>query len=91
MERSELKANGDVLQTTVSSEGGNLTQYCTVQYAGSQVGVGIFHNKNEQCTFALIKDDKGEKYMLGRVSEEFPLEAGELYTLEIFFKKFFSN
>lgn len=91
MKRTDLKANGEALQTMISFEGGNVTEYYIVQCDGFLVGVGIFHNHNEVCTFALVKDEAGEKHMLGRLSDEFPWEVNELHQLEEYYHEIFPD
>ena len=91
MKRIDLKANGDSLQTIITMDGGHVTEYYIVQCDGFLVGVGIFHNHNDTCTCALVKDEVGEKHMLGRVSDEFPLEVSELHQLEEYYHKIFPD
>jgi len=89
MERTDLKTIGDPLQTIISMEGGNVAQYYRVACNGYFVGVGLFHNHNSTCTFALVRNEAGERQMLGRISEEYPLEVSELHQLEAYFYEMF--
>jgi len=81
MERKDLRKTGEPILTTKTIQGLYSASYYLVKHQDKIVGVGLFHNGNEDCTLALIENKKGEKLMLGHFAEGYPVPDQEFFEL----------
>lgn len=89
LKRTDLKQYGDPVLSATSSAGKYHTGYYLVTVETEVVGVGIFHDNHTDCTIAIVRDEDGEKSMLGNIVEEYPIDSAELLQLLHIYQKNF--
>ncbi|WP_437919879.1 hypothetical protein [Sphingobacterium sp. LRF_L2] len=87
MKREDLERFGEELSSNYADDGRKTTSFSLVSYFKEVVGVGVFHSGNNECSLAIIDTKEEGRMMLGRLSEEFPIEASEMQELQQLYKR----
>jgi len=86
---TDLHVYGSPLSSIAFNDTGDVAQFYPVECSGFLIGVGLYYNFSDTPTFALVKDDVGEKVMFGKIHFTSILRAEDMLQLEQYFYKMF--
>jgi len=91
MERKSLKRFGEAILTVHPPNSSCVANYFMVTHTDQVAGVGLFHDANEDCTVAMVRDVDGLKMTLAYCADKYPINYNDIEQLKKIYESKFSR